>query len=331
MIITGGLSVLVGGILPFILLSVGHLEPRAMYTLVGLNIFLTVAQSWNELTNGVLMVAQKSHILTLANTAYGLLKIGSLFLVIGTGSVGLMAAYAVPAVIVLAINFSYVPRLWPRTIEGAPDASLRALAGLSAGNWISSLAYYLPVRLGPALMLLFLPPAQVAYLFFALLLAEVLNYMSEAFSKSLFAHGSRRGHLTRSITTEMRGLLAIILIPAVAIGIVFAPFALSIFGGPDYASHFLALQLFLLATIPKGYYQILKAQFNVEQRPMALVASGSVLAISTLGFLLIGLLLQVNPDLLPIAWILGGLLGLSVGQSLAGRRRLVLGPAVNGR
>jgi O-antigen/teichoic acid export membrane protein len=91
MIITGGLSVLVGGILPFTLLSVGHLEPGAMYTLVGLNIFLTVAQSWNELTNGALMVAQKSHILALSNTAYGLLKIGSLFLVIGTGSVGLTA------------------------------------------------------------------------------------------------------------------------------------------------------------------------------------------------------------------------------------------------
>ena len=329
-LITGGLSVVVGGILPFTILSVGHLETGALFTLVGLIIFLTVAQAWNDLTNGALMAGQKSHILTIANTAYGVLKIGALFLAVGRGSVGLTAAYALPAAVLLIINFSYVPRLWPRIIEGAPPASLRDLAGLSAGNWISGLAYSLPVRLAPGLMLLFLPPAEVAYFFIALQLAEVLNYMSEAFSKSLFAHGSRKDHLTGSITKQMRGLLALILIPAVAIGILFAPFALSIVGGPDYASHFLALQLFLLATIPKGYYQILKAQFNVEQRPMALVASGTVLGISTLGFLLIGLFLQVNLNLLPVSWILGGLLGLSVGLSMAGKRRVVPEHAANG-
>ena len=329
MLITGGLGVLVGGILPFAVLSVGRIETGALFTFVGISIFLTVAQAWNDLTNGAIMAAQKSHILTLANTLYGILKIVALFVAVHGGAVGLTAAYALPALVLLLINLTAVRRLWPRVIEGAAPHSFRELMPLSMGNWISGLAYSLPVRLGPALMLLFLPAASVGYFFIALQLAEVLNYMSEAFSKSLFAHGSVKDHLTRSVTVQMRGLLAIILIPAVAIGIVAAPFALSIVG-PDYESHFLALQLFLLATIPKGYYQILKAQFNVEQRPMALVASGSVLGISTLVFLLIGLVLQVNLNLLPVSWILGGLLGLSVGQSMAGRKRLLRGHPSNG-
>jgi O-antigen/teichoic acid export membrane protein len=219
MIITGCLGVVVGGILPLALLSFGHLESAALFTLVGIIIFLTVAQAWNDLTNGAIMAAQKSHILTIANAAYGLIKLAAVILVIGMGVVGLTAAYAFPAAILLIINFSAIRHLWPSVNPGADPHSIRALAPISTGNWISGLAYSLPPRLGPSLMLLFLPAASVAYFFIALQLAEVLNYMSEAFSKSLFAHGSRKDRLTHSITSHVRGLLSLILIPAVAIGI----------------------------------------------------------------------------------------------------------------
>jgi O-antigen/teichoic acid export membrane protein len=331
MLITGGLGVVVGGILPFAVLSVGHIETGALLAFVGISIFLTVAQAWNELTNGAMMAAKKSHILAFGNTLYGILKLVALFVAIGGGAVALTAAYALPALVMLIINFTVIRRVWPHVIEGAAPHSLRELAPLSAGNWISGLVYSLPARAGPALMLLFLPAASVGYFFIALQLAEVLNYMSEAFSKSLFTHGSVKDHLPRSVTVQMRGLLTLILIPAVVIGIVLAPFALSIVG-PQYQSHFPVLQLFLLAAIPKGYYLILRAQFNVERRPMALVASESVLGISTMVFLVVGLVLKVNLDLLPVAWVLGAVLGLSVGQSMAGRRRPVRGrPALNGR
>lgn len=325
LIITGSLGVVVGGILPLVLLSVGHIESGALFTLVGINIFLTVSIAWNDLTNGAIMAAQKSHILTIANAAYGSIKLAAVLLVIGMGAVGLTAAYAFPAAILLIINFSAIRHLWPSTNPGANPHSIRALAPLSASNWISSLAYYLPTRVGPSLMLLFLPAADVAYFFIALQLAEVLNYMSEAFSKSLFAHGSIKDRLTGPITKRVRGLLALILIPAVLIGIVAAPFVLSIVG-PEYREHALALQLFLLATIPRGYYQILKAQLNVDQRQVALIVSGMAMGLSTVGFLLVGLVLHVDLNLLPVAWILGGLLGLSVGQSMASKKRSPRGP-----
>jgi O-antigen/teichoic acid export membrane protein len=273
MIITGVLGIAIGGILPLAVLSAGHLESGALLTLIGINIFLTVSLAWNDLTNGAIMAVQKSHVLTISNALYGAIKLGAVILVIGMGAVGLTAAYALPAVALLLINFPMIRRLWPAEIPGANPHSIRELAPLSASNWISGFAYSLPARLGPSLMLLFLPAAEVGYFAIALALAEVINYMSEAFSKSLFAHGSRQDRLTQSVTSRVRVLLALILIPAVAIGIVLAPFALSIVGGAPYAAHYLALQLFLLATIPRGYYQILKAQFNVEQRRFALVAS----------------------------------------------------------
>src|SRR5204862_617884 len=85
-------------------------------------------------------------------------------------------------------------------------------------------------------------------------------------------------------------------------------------------AHSLALQLFLLATLPQAGIQIYKAQFNVDRRPLALLVLGGTLGISTLAFFLVGLLLRVTPDWLPLAWVLGGALALGVGWWLSRRK-----------
>jgi len=151
-------------------------------------------------------------------------------------------------------------------------------------------------------------------------LAEVLNYVPESVSKSLFAHGSIRDYLPSSLTSSMRRLLLAVLVPMVALGVVLAQIGMTIVGGTTYGNHGLALQLFLLATLPKAGIQLYKAQFNVDRRPMALIVMGSALGLSTLAFLVVGLVLRVNPDWLPLAWILGGILALGVGWSLSRRR-----------
>src|SRR3989442_14568459 len=46
---------------------------------------------------------------------------------------------------------------------------------------------------------------------------------------------------------------------------------------------------------------------------------GSSLGLSTLAFLVIGLVRHVDPDWLPLAWILGGILALGVGWWLSRR------------
>src|SRR5207247_11224484 len=95
-------------------------------------------------------------------------------------------------------------------------------------------------------------------------------------------------------------------LPMVALGVVLAHVAMTILGGTQYGAHSLALQLFLLATLPKAGIQIYKAQFNVDRRPLALIVLGGTLGISTVAFFLVGLLLRVNPDWLPMAWFRGG-------------------------
>jgi len=160
----------------------------------------------------------------------------------------------------------------------------------------------------------------VAYFFIALQLAEILNYIPESVSKSVYAHGSLHDRLPASLTSSMRRLLLAILVPMVALGVLLAQIGMTIVGGTTYGNHGLALQLFLLATLPKAGIQLYKAQFNVDRRPMALIVMGSALGLSTLAFLMLGLVLRVDPDRLPLAWILGGILALGVGWWLSRRR-----------
>jgi len=320
--ITGALGVVVGFVLALSVLTLSGVDPGSVSLLIVVGVVLTVSQIWFQITDSAILAAGKARILAYRALAYGAVKIVLIFAIVSAGAPGLFAAYTLPLLVIVVASFLILPRLWPSKNDLGSPHKFKEVATLSAGNWISGFAYSLPNRIGPSLILIFLGnqlgPPTVAFFFITLQLAEVLNYVSESIAKSLFAHGSREDRLTPDLTSSMRGLLVLILVPLVVVGIVGSPFALSVVGGDKYSVHSLSLQLFLLATLPKSFYQVLKAQFNVQRRPIALIVSGGTLGLSTLAFLVIGLVLQVNPDLLPVSWILGGVLALGVSQYLAG-------------
>lgn len=320
-LITGSLGAVVGFGLAFSVLTLGNgALSDSLLLLVGMSVILTVSQIWFQITDGAIIAAGKGQMIAYRSVAYGGLKIGLVILFLSAGAAGLFAAYTLPLFAVVMASLLLVPRLWPSENEAGSPHDLRQIATLSAGNWVSGFAYSLPSRLGPSLIFIFIDAPTVAFFFIALQLAEVLNYVSEAVAKSLFAHGSREDRLTHSLTSSMRGLLLFILGPLVAVGLFAAPFAMSIVGGEAYSVHALSLQLFLLAVLPKSLYQILKAQFNVERRPIALIVSGGSFGVFTLASLLIVLVLRLNPDLLPVSWLIGGVAGLAVAQYMSGWR-----------
>ncbi|TLZ46939.1 MAG: hypothetical protein E6K19_00355 [Methanobacteriota archaeon] len=114
--------------------------------------------------------------------------------------------------------------------------------------------------------------------------------------------------------------MTVILLPLVALGILLANIGMTIVGGVTYGEHSFALQLFLLATLPKAGLQLYKAQFNVDRRPLALIIMGGTLGLSTLAFLVVGLVQGIDPDWLPLAWVLGAALALGVSWILSRRR-----------
>lgn len=317
LLVGGSLSLVAGLVLSTAVLDISEAAGSQFIALIALTVVLTTSQTCYQITDGSILAARKSEYLAFRAVAYGITKLVLLFLVVGAGATGLFGAYTLPLLGVTLVSFFIVQRVWPAWNEKGVPHQLRELSSLSAGNWISGIAYSLPSRLGPSLMLIFIGASPVSYFFIALQLAEVLNYIPESVSKSLFAHGSRADYLPRALTSSMRRLLAVIMVPMVALGVVLASLGMTIVGGTSYGEHGLALQLFLLATLPKVGVQLYKAQFNVDRRPVALIVLGGTLGVATLAFFVAGLALGVPADWLPLAWVLGGLTALAAGWVLS--------------
>src|SRR5437667_4211004 len=289
LLVGGGLSSVMGIVLSTVVLRVSNAAAQEFAVLVVLSVALTTSQTCFQITDGSILAARKSEYLAYRAVAYGLAKIALLFTVAAAGVVGLLGSYTLPLLAITVVRLFLVWRVWPARNENGIPTRLRELSSLSFGNWIHGFTYSLPSRLGPSILLIFVGPSPVAYFFIALQLAEVLNYIPESVSKSLFAHGSLRDRLPASLASSMRRLLAVIMVPMVALGVLLAYIGMTIVGGTSYGAHGLALQLFLLATLPKAGIQLYKAQFNVDRRPLALIVMGSTLGLSTLAFLIIGL------------------------------------------
>ncbi len=320
LLIAGALSAVTGLVLSAAVLALSNAAAEQWSFLVLLAVVLTTSQTWFQITDSGILAARKSQFLGSRAITFGVVKIVVLVAIVGAGASGLFAAYVLPLLAVVVVSLFFVDRLWPERNETGAPVRFREVAHLSVGNWISGLAYSMPSRLGPAIMLIFLGASPVSYFFIALQLAEVLNYIPEAVAKSLFAHGSIQDRLPASLTSSMRRLLGVIMLPLVALGILLASVGMTIVGGTQYGAHGLALQLFLLATLPKAGIQLYKAQFNVDRRPVALIVMGSTLGLATLVFFVLLLVRGVPADWLPFAWVLGATLALGVGWLLSRRR-----------
>jgi hypothetical protein len=247
---------------------------------------------------------------------YGGLKLVLLVAFMSAGLVGLFAAYTIPMLLFVLIGFLLIVRYWPTENPQGTAHTLREVAALSMGNWIYYLGIATPNLSGPALVLTFFGGSTAFYFYLALQLSEILTYGAEALSKSLLTHGSWEDALTHSLTSRVWKRVLLVLTPLVAAGIVTAPFVGLLVGGPGFEAYALFIQLFLLATLPRSSYQILLAQFNVERRPRAVAACGATFGLVTFGALVAGLALQVDEGFLPTAWIIGGVVALSVGLYL---------------
>jgi O-antigen/teichoic acid export membrane protein len=320
LLVTGLLAGAVGLVLPLLLLTAVHrLQVDVLLPLLGLSLALTVCTVWSWVMNGAFLAAGKAQIASTALLGHGLLKLLILVSIVSAGVVGLFAAYTIPLLAVVLVTFLLLPRVWPVENPGGTSHSLREVASLSVGNWISNFGYSVPNLSGPALILIFFDAPTAAFFFIALQLADILNYASDSMARSLFAHGSREDRLMGSLASRVRTRILLILVPLVAVGIVAAPFIGSLVGAATYRGHALFLQLFLLATIPRGLYQVWFARFNVERRPMSLALCGGTFGALTLLTFVLGLILRVGADWLPAAWIVGGIGALVVAWHLVGR------------
>ena len=318
-LLSGAVGALAGTALTFLLLGPAlgtDLTLLPVFALLGLG--LAVFQAWFQVNNATLLAAGRTPVLAGISLVFGAGKLLLLLAVVSLGVVAILTAYAIPLLIAVALGFVATARYWPSRNPTGRPYPLRLFMTLSLGNYVSRLLWSLPNRLAPVLILLVVDAAAVAPFFIALRLAEVVNYIPESLGKTVFAHGSRADGLTPGLIVRLRRWILLLMIPIVILGIVLSETAMGLIGGPTYAAHALALQLFLLAVLPRAVLQLIKAQYNVERRMGALVLYGWLTGLSIL-FLFVVILVRGDPvDSLASAWVLGSAFSLLVNWYVVG-------------
>jgi O-antigen/teichoic acid export membrane protein len=270
----------------------------------------------------VIMVLQE-HVLTglhratwapVASTAYSSLKILLLVLLVGASAWSIFAAYVLPAVVVLVIINVLVLRAVARStasgpVRGAPP--LTGLARFAAGDHTAAMLWLATTDLLPLLVLARAGAGASAYYYLAFTAAYTLFLVTSNVGSALVAEAARDTDRLYELAARAvrNGLL--IVVPAVAVGVLAAPFVLHLLGR-DYARAATdLLRLVLLSAIPQVIVGIGVSVCRVQRRIgrviaiyatiAVLVFTGAELALRTVGLTGVGVAWLLTQTVVAIA------------------------------
>jgi len=320
---TGALAGLLAGailvvVLPLFGSQFAFVEHNAGYILallIGVPIM-----NLSSLLDQAFIAERAAHNMLLRGLVVAVLKIPllvlPLLLFIQIGALGILlpglVAMAVMLIVGLLILLPRLGRAYLPAIRGMVR-QVRSMLSSLVGNHFISLGGILPYYLLPVFVTVRLSPADNAYYYTSMRLAEFFTMGSYAVSMSLFAEGSHAPHdLFRKVRSSAL-IISAIIAPSMLFCFLVGHYILLLYG-PSYAQHGLILFIiFVASTVPDAITNIYLAVLRVQRR----LRFAAVLNIS------MGLII------LALAWILLPILGI-VGAGLAFVIAQVVGSLVAG-
>lgn len=271
---TGTLAGLLGGVIVVVVLPlfgsefaiVGHFG-YAFVLIVGV-LFMTVS----FLLDQVFIAERAAHLKLVRQLAIAVLKVLLLVLpvvLIGRiGPLGILLPWVLSMAMVLVGGLLLLPRLGrdyclaTRGIVG----QIRSMLSLLAGNQFISVGGILPYYLLPVFVAARLSPADNAYYYTTLRLADFFTMGSYAVSMSLFAEGSQVGaDLPRKVRSSIL-IIGIIIGPAMLFCFLVGHYILLLFG-PGYAQHGLVLfMIYVASTLPDSITNVYLTVLRIQRR-----------------------------------------------------------------
>lgn len=260
----------------------------------GLPVFalIIVVVALNSLTDAVFIANRRAEFHTIVYAVFGLVKLILPIGLVGLGWLGIFAAFAVAALVGLALSFYYMMRVADYRFGRAPNWGLLASARkYSFNNYIGTLLASIPAQLMPLIIIQRLGAAQAAYFAMSLTMANLLYVAPSSVAQSLLAESSHQPEQRAKHVRHAVKMLTFMLVPAVALAIVIAPYLLGIFGR-QYAHGSTALfQILAVATFFVAVSSVCNTILNVEHRSGGIVIARLALLVVTfaLTFILIPL------------------------------------------
>ncbi|MFF8014059.1 lipopolysaccharide biosynthesis protein [Streptomyces sp. NPDC007929] len=253
-------------------------------------VFVAACVAWALLTlqDGVLTGLRKAEWVPAGNAVFSVGKLALLAVFAGTLPVlGIFVSWAV------AIAFSTLPlgwlifrRLIPRQAAADRDKEpprLKEMGRFLAGDSLGALFSLAMINLLPVMVAVRFSAAENGYFYVAYTVGGTMEFMAINMASSLTAHAS---HDPRQLADGVRGALrrmTLLLVPVVAVLVVFAPYILTPFS-PDYAEHgSTVLRLLALGALPRVVVELYIGVLRVQGRTGVLAALQGTMCALVLG------------------------------------------------
>ncbi|MFF5843275.1 lipopolysaccharide biosynthesis protein [Streptomyces massasporeus] len=253
-------------------------------------VFVAACVAWALLTlqDGVLTGLRKAEWVPAGNAVFSVGKLALLAVFAGTLPVlGIFVSWAV------AIAFSTLPlgwlifrRLIPRQAEADRDKEppkIKDMGRFLAGDSLGALFSLAMINLLPVMVAVRFSAAENGYFYVAYTVGGTMEFMAINMASSLTAHAS---HDPRQLADGVKGALrrmTLLLVPVVAVLVVFAPYILTPFS-PDYAEHgSTVLRLLALGALPRVVVELYIGVLRVQGRTGVLAALQGAMCALVLG------------------------------------------------
>jgi O-antigen/teichoic acid export membrane protein len=286
---TGALAGLLAGVIVVVALPlsapqfafVGHQASYAIAIVVGVPL-MTVS----FLLDQAFIAERAAHNKLMRQFAAAVLKIPLLalpvMLMIQIGALGILLPGVLAMAVILIGGLLLIPRLGRDYCLAARGmmGQVRSMLSSLAGNQFINLGGILPYFLLPVFVATRLSPADNAYYYTTMRLAEFFTMGSYAVSMSLFAEGS---HAANDLPRKVRSsalIISMIIGPAMLLCLLGGRYILLLFG-PDYAQHGLVLFIILVvSTVPDSitnvYLTVLRVQGRLRFAGLLNVSMGAL-------------------------------------------------------
>jgi O-antigen/teichoic acid export membrane protein len=270
-------------------------------------IFIPIVIVLNGLSDSVLIAYRETKYILIKNIISSVIKVGSPFLLLIYGTYGIIASISLGPLIALLISIYILYKKFAYRINlHINKSAVSKMYKFSAGNYAASLIGVIPPNIMPILVASVIGPKQAAYYFMDFMIINVIIVIQSSLSQSLLAEGSHDEKNLRTSLLKAIKLNFAILIPAIALILLFGKYVLLAFGKNYSDEGIILLNLLALSLVFTSINGILSAVLNIKGKVklvlrMSIIGSAVLL---TTNFLLIHLGLTG----IGIAWIISEVL-----------------------
>jgi O-antigen/teichoic acid export membrane protein len=268
-----------------------------------------------------LVATRSSHGVLIKNLAGSITRVAAMLLLVSFPSSGLLIAYGLGLGLTVVLGSALLDRqIRRKRVRLGLFRVLRSHLSITSGNYLATIMGILPVSIVPLQVLVVLGAVKTGQFAVAFLIGGFLNVVPSTVARVLFAEASReeaplRGQARKAI----RGVYGLLL-PAIVIVIVAAPFILSLFGAAYATAATGCLRVLALSALFTGGTYLVDSLLIARDRIAAYVFMNGANAALVLGF--VGILVRRGLTAAAVGWALAQGLSLLLGLVVLATARL---------